>query len=112
MGYQATIKKQAMWAIFDIKGNASAVEKRISDIGLSLPSSQNTAHAKKGQHLCWIGEKHWLLLAPVEMEDQLIKNSTRKIRPLIVTLSTSAMPIHYLLSLETMPTTFWQLQVR
>ena len=73
MGYQATIKKQAMWAIFDIKGNASAVAKRISDIGLSLPSSANTAYEKKGQHLCWIGEKHWLLLAPVEMEDQLLK---------------------------------------
>ena len=73
MGYQATIKKQAMWAIFDIKGNAGAVAKRISDIGLSLPSSANTAYAKKGQHLCWIGEDHWLLLAPVEIEDQLIK---------------------------------------
>ena len=73
MGYQATIKKQAMWAIFDIKGNASAVAKGISDIGLSLPTSANTAYAKNGQHLCWIGEEHWLLLAPVEMEDQLIK---------------------------------------
>ena len=73
MAYQATIKKQAMWAIFDIKGNASAVEKRLADIGLSLPSSANTAYAKNGQHLCWIGEDHWLLLAPSEMEFQLLE---------------------------------------
>jgi heterotetrameric sarcosine oxidase gamma subunit len=73
MGYQATIKKQAMWAIFDIKGNASAVAKRLADIGLSLPSSANTAYAKNGQHLCWIGEDHWLLLAPSEMEFQLLE---------------------------------------
>ena len=73
MGYQATIKKQAMWAIFDIKGNASAVAKRLADIGLSLPSSANTAYATNGQHLCWIGEDHWLLLAPSEMEFQLLE---------------------------------------
>ncbi|MGB1864496.1 MAG: sarcosine oxidase subunit gamma family protein [Candidatus Puniceispirillum sp.] len=73
MEYQATIKKQAMWAIFDIKGNASAVAKRIADICLSLPSSANTAYAKNGQHLCWIGEDHWLLLAPSEMEFQLLE---------------------------------------
>ena len=73
MGYQATIKKQAMWAIFDIKGNASAVAKRLADVGLSLPSSANTAYAKNGQHLCWIGEDHWLLLAPSEIEFQLLE---------------------------------------
>ncbi len=73
MGYQATIKKQAMWAIFDIKGDVRVVAKRIADVGLSLPLSPNTAHSKKGQHLCWIGKNHWLLLAPVEMEDQLLK---------------------------------------
>ena len=73
MGYQATIKKQAVWAIFDIKGNASAVAKRLADIGLSLPSSANTAYLKNGQHLCWIGEDHWLLLAPSEMEFQLLE---------------------------------------
>lgn len=72
MGYQATIKKQAVWAIFDIKGDVGAVAKKIADIGLSLPSSKNTARSKEGQHLCWIGEYHWLLLAPVEMEDRLL----------------------------------------
>ena len=73
MGYQANIKKQAVWAIFDIKGNASVVAKRLVDFGLSLPSSANTAYAKNGQHLCWIGDDHWLLLAPAEMEFQLLE---------------------------------------
>jgi hypothetical protein len=57
MGYQATIKKQGLSAIFDIKGDASAASKRLSHLGLSLPSeSKNTAIEKDGQHLCWIGE--------------------------------------------------------
>lgn len=73
MGYQATIEKQGMWAIFDIKGDASAAAKRIAPLGLSLPASTNTAKAKDGQHLCWIGEDHWLLLAPAEMENELLE---------------------------------------
>lgn len=72
VGYQATIKKQDQLAIFDIKGDASAVTKRVSHLGVSLPTSSNTATTKDGQHLCWVGEKHWLLLAPAEKEVQLL----------------------------------------
>jgi len=72
MGYQATIKKLGLSTIFDIKGNASAASKRISHLGLALPSEPNTATEKDGQHLCWVGEDHWLLLAPAEKENQLL----------------------------------------
>ena len=72
MGYQATIKKQGLLAIFDIKGDASAVAKRLSKLGFSLPKNKNTAAEKNGQHLCWIGETQWLLLAPAEKEAQLL----------------------------------------
>ena len=72
MGYQATIKKQGLSAIFDIKGDASAVTKRLSKLGFSLPENKNTAIEKDGQHRCWIGETHWLLLAPMEKEAQLL----------------------------------------
>ena len=34
MGYQATIKKQGLSAIFDIKGDASAVAKRLSQLDI------------------------------------------------------------------------------
>ena len=61
MGYQATIKKLGLSAIFDIKGDASAASKRISHLGLVLPSEVNTATEKDGQYLCWVGENHWLL---------------------------------------------------
>ena len=40
MGYQATIKKQGLLAIFDIKGDASAVAKRLSKLGFSLPKNK------------------------------------------------------------------------
>ena len=72
MGYQATIKKLGLSAIFDIKGEASAASKRISHLGLVLPSDVNTATEKDGQYLCWVGENHWLLLAPAEKENQLL----------------------------------------
>ena len=72
MAYQATIEKQGLSTIFDIKGDASAVAKRLSQLGLTLPASANMSIEKDGQHLCWIGETHWLLLAPVEKEAQLL----------------------------------------
>ena len=72
MGYQTTIKKLGLSTIFDIKGDASAASKRISHLGLALPSEPNTATEKDGQHLCWVGEDHWLLLAPAEKENQLL----------------------------------------
>ena len=72
MGYQAIIKKLGLSAIFDIKGDASAASKRISHLGLVLPSEVNTATEKDGQHLCWVGENHWLLLAPAEKENKLL----------------------------------------
>tara|TARA_B100001059_G_scaffold119598_1_gene119856 strand:- start:88 stop:627 length:540 start_codon:yes stop_codon:yes gene_type:complete len=72
MGYQATIEKQGLSTIFDIKGNASAVAKRLSQLGLSLPASANMSIEKDGQNLCWIGETHWLLLASAEKEAQLL----------------------------------------
>ena len=72
MGYQATIKKLGLSTIFDIKGDASAASKRISHLGLVLPSEVNTANEKDGQYLCWVGENHWLLLAPAEKENQLL----------------------------------------
>ena len=72
MAYQATIEKQGLSTIFDIKGDASAVAKRLLQLGLTLPASANMSIEKDGQHLCWIGETHWLLLAPVEKEAQLL----------------------------------------
>ena len=72
MGYQATIKKLGLSTIFDIKGDASAASKRISHLGLMLPSEVNTATKKDGQYLCWVGENHWLLLAPAGKENQLL----------------------------------------
>jgi sarcosine oxidase subunit gamma len=72
MAYQATIEKQGLSTIFDIKGDASAVAKRLSQLGLTLPASANMSIEKDGQHLCWIGETHWLLLASAEKEAQLL----------------------------------------
>jgi sarcosine oxidase subunit gamma len=72
MSYQTIIKKQGLSAIFDIKGNISAVSQRLSHLGLPMPTVANTASARDGQHLCWIGEEHWILLAPADQEEQLL----------------------------------------
>lgn len=71
MAYQATIKKQDLCAIFDIKGKAGAVAQRLWHLDLQLPENANTASAKGGQHLCWVGEGHWILLANANYERQL-----------------------------------------
>ena len=47
MGYQATIKKLGLSAIFDIKGDASAASKRISHLGLALPSGRTILQPKR-----------------------------------------------------------------
>ena len=76
MSYQATIEKQKLSAIFDIKGDAGAVSHRISHLGLNLPKDANTASTSNGQHLCWIGINHWILLAPIDQESQLLDSLT------------------------------------
>jgi heterotetrameric sarcosine oxidase gamma subunit len=72
MSYQTTIEKQGLSAIFDIKGNISAVSQRISHLGISMPTIANTASSSNGQHLCWIGEEHWIVMAPADHENQLL----------------------------------------
>lgn len=74
MSYQTNIKKQGLSAIFDIKGNTSAVSQRISHLGLPMPTVANTASARDGQYLCWVGEDHWILLAPADQENHLLES--------------------------------------
>ena len=72
MSYQTNIQKQGLSAIFDIKGDMNAVSQRLSLLGLKMPTVANTASARDEQHLCWIGENHWLLLASADQENQLL----------------------------------------
>jgi sarcosine oxidase subunit gamma len=73
MGYQATIKKQGLLAIFDIKGRCQRSRKTAITAWLfSCRKTKIWQLKRNGQHLCWIGETHWLLLAPAEKEAQLL----------------------------------------
>ena len=71
MGYQISIERQTLKAVFDIKGLSQAVASRLSALGLVLPSEKNTASTADDITLCWIGNDHWILLAPTEMETRL-----------------------------------------
>jgi len=71
MGYQISIERQTLRAVFDIKGVENAVASRLSGLGLALPSEKNSISKANDITLCWIGKDHWLVLAPVEMETQL-----------------------------------------
>ena len=71
MGYQISTERQALQAAFDIKGVKAAVARKLSPLGLALPSDRNTTSRSNDITLCWIGKSHWLLLAPAEMETQL-----------------------------------------
>ena len=71
MGYQATIEKQGLWTIFDIKGDASAVAQNgYRQLGLSLPATANTIGNCKGWPASMLGWRrhHWLLLAHLAMK--------------------------------------------
>ena len=52
------------------------ISLEISHLGLNLPKDANTASTSNGQHLCWIGINHWILLAPIDQESQLLDRLT------------------------------------
>ena len=76
MSYCASIDGPETLAVFDIKGEIAAVTKRLSSLGIALPSEKNTAVTKDGLQLCWVGPHHWILLAEAQLEERLQRTLT------------------------------------
>lgn len=71
MAYDATVSPLPMAALLDLKGDPAAILPRLADLGLA------TAHAGRMTRsgalaLLHPGRQHWLLLAPLAREDELL----------------------------------------
>ena len=71
MSYEVQIVARPPDSLFDIRGEESAAAACLAVVGLALPDGPNRASGTGQTLACWVGPKHWLLLAPLEREDEL-----------------------------------------
>ncbi|MCR9136101.1 MAG: sarcosine oxidase subunit gamma [Alphaproteobacteria bacterium] len=73
MGYHAHIERLDTSAIIDLKGRKDAlVDWKGSDLP-AIPERPNTATDANGLELYWIGNDHWLLRAPLDREEDILR---------------------------------------
>ncbi len=71
VGYDAKIRRQALSAVVDLKGDQNAVKKWFDEPSLNFPSQPNTTSLTDDIELYWVGPEHWLLRAPADKENEL-----------------------------------------
>ena len=69
MGYDAAIAIGPPRCLVDIQGTAAAVATLAARHGLTLPDTPNSWAGSDGTALAWLGERRWMLLAPLADED-------------------------------------------
>jgi sarcosine oxidase subunit gamma len=60
-----------MDALFDLRGEPSAIADVAAIVGLSLPEHRNSMTSNDEASVFWIGPERWLLRAPLAREDAL-----------------------------------------
>jgi sarcosine oxidase subunit gamma len=71
MSYEVEIHARPPESLFDLRGEESTAAACLGAAGLTLPDGPNRASGDGETLACWVGPKHWLLLAPLEREDEL-----------------------------------------
>jgi sarcosine oxidase subunit gamma len=71
MSYEVDIHARPPESLFDIRGEESTAAACLAAAGLALPDGPNRASGDGEALACWVGPRHWLLLAPLEREDEL-----------------------------------------
>jgi len=71
MGYDVSINRQGVSAIFDIKGSRDAVSKWVGAGLPAFPATPNTHTQQDARTLMYIGPNHWLLRSVIEDEPAL-----------------------------------------
>lgn len=77
MGYDATITRLPLRALFDLKGREETLRRWCGDALPPLPVHPNRTTGAQGRHLVHTGPCHWLLMAPLDHEVGL----TASLRP-------------------------------
>lgn len=72
MIYDVYIKQLELLCVFDIKGSHADVFSYIKELSIEAPENPNSATKSGTYTLGWVGQDHWLLLAPQSQEQFLI----------------------------------------
>ena len=70
-----------MSAVFDIKGDRDLAGATVEALGLALPATANCSAVRGETEIYWVGERHWLLRAPLSMEAKLLVEIDPKALP-------------------------------
>ncbi len=71
MAYDATIRRLAISALFDLKGPPEALVRWAGDALPDLPETPNTLRRANGRALCFTGPNRWILRADIGEEPAL-----------------------------------------
>ena len=71
MSYDVTFQRCGPDALFDLKGDAGAVQGWAGDALPALPERPNHRTRKEDRDLYYIGRDHWLMRAPLDQEEAL-----------------------------------------
>src|SRR4051794_26878086 len=72
MRYDAVITRLPRTAIVDLRGPAATVTALLAETALPVPHGPNRVAEAGGVVLAFVGRQHWLLLAALEREDELM----------------------------------------
>jgi sarcosine oxidase subunit gamma len=71
MSYEVEIHALPPDSLFDIRGEESTATACLAAAGLAPPDGPNRTSGDGETLACWVGPKHWLLMASLEREDEL-----------------------------------------
>lgn len=72
MIYEATISRLQPTAIIDLRGSPASVAALLEEARLPHPGGPNRFAEAGGAAVAWVGQEHWLVLAALEREDELM----------------------------------------
>ena len=74
MTYKVKIQRKLLNALFDIKGSKRDVKSYLKECIKSLPVKPNSYIAQGNWKILYVGPNHWILLAPIDQEQQLVSS--------------------------------------
>ena len=73
MSYTATVTRQPLQTLLNLRGDANVGERFSDALGIALPQQPNTVVSSANVDVLWLGPDEWLLKAPETDEQALEK---------------------------------------
>ena len=73
MGYDVKIERNLLHALFDLKGSFKDLNSYMKEHIASLPEEPNSYVVHGTWKILYLGINHWILLAPIEEERDLLE---------------------------------------